>query len=109
MLVKTLEESETKKCPEAIDGVLFARRTSTHFSTGFILFYMLHMREAVLPVEVSQLCAQRAETEADKVDAETFKKKVNALNNIRKEVLNKASENIKKAQKRYEDNYENRH
>lgn len=40
--------------PDALDGTLFAYRTSKHCSTGFTPFYLMYGRQATLPVDCKE-------------------------------------------------------
>ena len=42
-IIKTVEESQSKQWPDAVDDVLFAHRTSKHNSTGHTPFNVMHL------------------------------------------------------------------
>lgn len=117
-LLKVLE-NEQDRWPEALNGVLFAIRTSKHKSTGYSPFYMLYGRNAVIPVcheEHSLSHAQSTERYSSEtlnsdteMDMTQFNEVMDHMTRVKQIVFQKASENIEKAQTRQKKDYDKRH
>ena len=108
-LVKVLEENP-KKWPNVIEGVLFAHRVSVHYSTKFSPFFLLYNRHPTLPIHIKyNLVKDSNDTANDgSYDFETFRADLNSSSKMRDAAHNKASENIKKAQKKQQKDYNKR-
>lgn len=103
--------SEATDWPAAINGVLFAHRTTKHASTGFSPFYMLFNREPILPLDL-QFSTKNFESNVT-FNEDNFtsllSEKFQAIEELRKTVFSKAAGNITKAQKRQSKAYNKRH
>lgn len=89
---------------DLIDNVLFAYRTSRQDSTKFTPFYLMHGREAMLPVDA---LVPHSERRSD--DHEALEEKVETLVELQKNVHEQARGNIKKAQERQKKQYDKKH
>ena len=110
-LIKVLEENPAKWV-DVIDGVLFAHRASIHFSTKFSPFFLLYNRHPTLPIDVKyDLIKEPAEVgECDyPFDIESFKDILDSSLKLREVSHGIAGENIEKAQKKQQKDYNRRH
>ena len=110
-LIKVLEENPAKWV-DVIDGVLFAHRASIHFSTKFSPFFLLYNRHPTLPIDVKyDLIKEPAEVGEcdDPFDIESFKDILDSSLKLREVSHGIAGENIEKAQKKQQRDYNRRH
>ena len=109
-LVKVLEEN-SQKWPNVIEGVLFKHRVSVHYSTKFSPLFLLYNRHPTLPIDIKYNLVKDSNDTAndDPYDFETFRAVLNSSSRIRDAAHNKASQNIKNAQKKQQKNYNKRH
>ena len=100
-LVKVLEENP-KKWPNVIESVLFAHRVSVHYSTKFSPLFLLYNCHPTLPIDIKYNLVKDSSdtTNDDPYDFETFRAVLNSSSKMRDATHNKASQNIKKAQKK---------
>ena len=108
-LVKVLEENP-KKWPNVIEGVLCAHRVSVHYSTKFSPFFLLYNRHPTLPIDIKYNLVKDSNdtTHDDPYDFETLRAVLNSSSKMRDAAHNKASQNIKKAQKKQQKDYNKR-
>ena len=104
-------EENPKKWPNVIEGVLFADRVSVHYSTKFSRFFLLYNRHPTLPIDIKYNLVKDSNDTAndDPYDFETFRAVLNSSSKMRDAAHNKASQNIKKAQKKQQKDYNKRH
>ena len=109
-LVNVLEKNP-KKWPNVIEGVLFAHRLSAHYSTKFSPFFLLCNRHPTLPIDVKYNLVKDSNDTADDdpYGFKTFRAVLNSSSKMRDAAHNKASQNIKKAQKKQQKDYNKRH
>ena len=99
-----------KKWPNVIEGVLFAHRVSVYYSTKFSPFFLLYNRHPTLPIDIKYNLVKDSNDTAngDPYDFETFRAVLNSSSKLRDAAYNKASQNIKKAQKKQQKDYSKR-
>jgi len=110
-LVKVLEENPAK-WPDVIDGVLFAHCASIHFSTKFSPFLLKYNRHPTLPIDIKyDLIKEPTEVGEgdDPFDIETFRDILASRSKLREVTHGIAGENIRKAQKKQQRDYNKRH
>ena len=109
--VKVLEE-KPKEWPSIIEGTLFARRVSVHYSTKYSPFFLMYNRHPVLLIDIKyDLIDGTANNdfESDPFDIETFQAVLNSAVSIREATHHQASRNIEKAQAKQQKDYNNWH
>ena len=84
---------------ELIEPILFSYRTSVHASTKFTPFYSMYGREAVLPVQLQLIDELHVEND-------TVQSYATQLEKIKKELFPNVDVNIKKAQKKQKELYD---
>ena len=90
-------------------GSVFANRVSKHSSTKYSQFKLLYNRELVLPIDVKYKLSSTENSDPDESFDKNIFDAVSASSNvIREEVHTQAGENIKKAQKKQQHDYESR-
>ena len=114
-MLKLLQD-EQKEWPAALNGILFAFRTARQSSTRISPFEMLYGRKAILPVMMHQETNLENEENPVNVNEEELdvnmieiKEHLSTIQSVQKSVHKTASENIAKAQRKQERDYENRH
>ena len=93
------------------EGVLFAHRVSVHYSTKFSRFFLLYNHHPTLPIDIKYNLVKDSNDTAndDPYDFKTFRAVLNSSSKMRDAAHNKASQNIKKAQKKEQNDYNKRH
>lgn len=86
-----------------IDEVLFAYRTSRQDSTKFTPFFVMHNREAKLPIEAS-LCISKEVVVSNNID-----EKIAMFIERKNQLHNQVKDNIKKAQENQIRHYDRKH
>ncbi|CAG2231852.1 unnamed protein product [Mytilus edulis] len=89
-----------------IEKCLFNYRTSYHHSTKFTPFYVMYLRQAVLPNETLDNYVENVGDEAVENSDENI---ISNLEVVRQEVGEKLKQNVDKAQKRQKEAYDRRH
>ena len=109
---RTLQEAVVKQVvtdqkdwDELLDGILFAYRTNVHESTNCTPFSIMYGIEARLPVEMEQTV--HTDTEAD--NHMNLEDKIAKMQEVRKSIHQKASNNIKTSQARQKKYFDFRH
>ncbi|CAC5393608.1 unnamed protein product [Mytilus coruscus] len=92
----------SKKKPISENGY----RTSYHHSTKFTPFYLMYLRQAVLPNETLD---NYTENVGDEVKEKSTEHVISNLEVVRQEVTKKFKQNVQKAQKRQKEAYDRRH
>ena len=106
--MKILEENSLR-WPSIIEGVLFAHRVSEHSFTKYSPFKLLYNREPVLPIDVKCKLSSTENSDPGKpFEKDIFDAVFASSNVIREEVHRQAGENINRAQKKQQRDYESR-
>ena len=95
---------------EHIESILFSYRTSVHASTKCTPFYLMYGREAVLPVQLQLIDHNQDGSVVDElhVENDTVQSYATQLEKVKKELFPKVDVNIKKAQKKQKELYDER-
>ena len=109
-LVKVLNEKATD-WPYTIDGILFAHRVSKHSSTKYTPFFMMYNRHPVLPIDLEyNLDAAPQNSDSDiPFDMRGFNAVLSSTLDLRRDIHEKAGQNIAKAQQKQQLYYNLRH
>ncbi|CAG2194967.1 unnamed protein product [Mytilus edulis] len=105
MINKTILDN-SQDWDQHIEKCLFNYRTSYHHSTKFTPFYVMYLRQAVLPNETLDNYVENVGDEAVENSAENI---ISNLEVVRQEVGEKLKQNVDKAQKRQKEAYDRRH
>ncbi|KAL5503479.1 hypothetical protein EMCRGX_G010435 [Ephydatia muelleri] len=89
-----------------IEKVMFSYRTSIHASTGYTPFFLMHFREAKLPVHVQ---VERVVGGIQILTEPEHLKHIDALINLQEQYRAKATQNILCAQTRQKLHYNKKH
>lgn len=86
-----------------LEPVLFGIRTSVQESTKYTPFYLMHGREARLPLEV-----EKSEVVSDVTQLGDIQSTIDRLTSLREKMFPDASKNIDSAQKKQKEQYKRR-
>ena len=103
-LIKSIKDSSN--WVDCLPAVLFAYRTSQHYSTKLTPFQILYNRQAVLPIELQYNQSSNDQVSFD--SEESIAKKIEIMTAIRNKMLSKVTKNINKAQTRQKAGYDKR-
>ena len=107
--VKVLEGNPTK-WSDVIEGVLFVHGFSIHYSTKYLLFFLLYNRPPYLPIDIKyDLIKESTNTDDQPYDFETFQAVFSSSSKIQDVAHHAADKNIKKAQKKQQSDYNKLH
>lgn len=101
-LVARIDEDQTN-WDELLDPILFSYRVTRQSSTKFSPFYMMFCRHPRLPIDVELSPQEELDLELSEENVEDT---MEALFEIQKEIISKATYNISQAQKKQKEYYD---
>ena len=104
-LVKVPNE-HAPEWPYVIEGILFAHRVSKHSSTKFTPFFLMYNRHPILPIDLKYDLDSELSNPNIRFDIEAI---LSSTLDLRQEYHDQAGENITKAQKKQQRDYNLRH
>ncbi|KAL5502516.1 hypothetical protein EMCRGX_G009309 [Ephydatia muelleri] len=101
--------NEKQNWDDHIEKVMFSYRTSIHASTGYAPFFLMHFREAKLPVHVQVESVVGGSSLPQILTELEHLKHIEALINLQEQYRAKATQNILCAQTRQKLHYDKKH